>query len=295
MLKPKPEIPIEVDGQKVGLRYYFLAPFNISDHTSAIVFVHGIRTSAMYFQPLATCLAQCGYHSIALEYPGYDQENWGVSSTLEPFTIPVFAHYIHRALKILSNKYKIGLENWIIWGHSMGGAVVHNAVKQYPATFGRTAYIVLEAPAFANYLTFGTKAAIHLGQLMRNLKLGAMIGRSIIRTYDTKRGLLSKPLNYHKFTIEGHCDSHYILDANINSIRHPANNFDAATFESIGLNKLIWIWGTDDIILHAQPPDTIPKSQQVQLKTSHNISLTAPKLVCDAFLSKIQPVENCSY
>lgn len=290
MLKPKPEIPIEVDGRKVGLRYYFLAPFNISDHTSAIVFVHGIRTSAMYFQPLATCLAQCGYHSIALEYPGYDQENWGVSSTLEPFTIPVFAHYTHRALKILSNKYKIGLKNWIIWGHSMGGAVVHNAVKQYPATFGRTAYIVLEAPAFANYLTFGTKAAIHLGQLMRNLKLG-----SIIRTYYTKRGLLSKPLNYQKFTIEGHCDSHYILDANINSIRHPANNFDAATFESIGLNKLIWIWGTDDIILHAQPPDTIPKSQQVQLKTSHNISLTAPKLVCDAFLSKIQPVENCSY
>ena len=286
MLKPQPEIPIEVDGQKVGLRYYLLAPLNTSGHTSIVFFVHGIRTSAMYFQPLAKCLAQYGYQSIALEYPGYDQENWGASSVLEPFTIPVFAHYIHQALKILAGKYKICLENWIIWGHSMGGAIVHNAIKQYPTTFGRAAYIVLEAPAFANHLTFGTKAAIHLGQLMRNSKLGSMIGYSIIRIYYTKRALLSEPLNCQNFTIEGYCDSYYILDANINSIRHPANNFDATTFESIGLNKLIWIWGTDDVILHARPPDTIPKNQQVQLKTAHDISSTVPKPVCDAVLSR---------
>ena len=294
MLKPQPEIPIEVDGQNVGLRYYTLDPFNTPSHTFTILFAHGIRATALYFQPLAECLAQYGCRSIALEYPGYDQEKWGTSSVLEPFTIPVFARYVHQALKILSSKYTIGFENWIIWGHSMGGAVTYNAVKQYPMTFDKMGYIVLEAPAFERHLTFGTKAAIHLSRLIRNSRLGHMIGRYVTQTYYTKRELPSGPSNHQRFSIEGHCDSYRVLDANTTSIRHPANNFDAATFESVGLNKLIWVWSPDDVVLHAQPPDIIPQNQQIQLKTAHGISSAAPKLVCDAFLSRSRSQKTIS-
>ena len=271
MLKPQTEIPIEVDGKKVGLRYYVCGGFHTSHHTFTILFVHGIRTNALYFQPLATCLAQYGYRSIALEYPGYDQDKWGTHSSLDPFTIPIFSRYVHQSLKTLSNKHKISFKNWIMWGHSMGGAVVYNAVKQYPKMFNQTSYIVFEAPAFAHYLTFGTKAVIHLSKL--------------IRTYYNKRKLSLGSLDQSKLT--GHCDSYRILEANINSIRHPSNNFDVTTFELVGLNKIIWIWSPYDVVLHAKPPDIIPSIQQIRFKTSHDISSIAPKLVCDAFLSRL--------
>ena len=153
----------------------------------------------------------------------------------------------------------------------MGGAVVYNAVKQYPKMFNKTSYIVFEAPAFAHYLTLGTKVVIHLSKL--------------IQTYYNNRELSLDSLDQSKFT--GHCDSYRILEANMNSIRHPSNNFDVTTFELVGLNKIIWIWSPYDVVLHAKPPDIIPSIQQIRFKTSHDISSIAPKAVCNAFLSRL--------
>ena len=95
------EIPIQLDGGDVPVRYYTVEPGSPESDTTTreetILFVHGLRDNALYFERIARRFASRGFRSFLLELPGYDSRSWGTSVQLAEYTIPVFAQYLQQA------------------------------------------------------------------------------------------------------------------------------------------------------------------------------------------------------
>ncbi|MBI1924322.1 alpha/beta fold hydrolase [Candidatus Poribacteria bacterium] len=185
-LNQHPEIPIQLYGRTVPVRYYTVeevSPIATTENKGTILLVHGIRDNALYFERIARCFVSQGYRVFLLELPGYDAHSWGSPAQLDEYTISAFAEYLQHAIEALEAKHQIKRGEWIIWGPSMGGAIIYQAMAQNPAMFRQFDHIVLEVPAFASRLTFGAKFLIRLSEQLHKSAIGRAIGRKLIQSY----------------------------------------------------------------------------------------------------------------
>ena len=295
-LNQHPEISIQLRGRSVPVRYYTvesrvqhavpLTRVGRKETKAAILFVHGFRDNALYFERIARCFVGRGYRAFLLELPGYDAASWrsqgaqGTSPALDEYAIPVFAEYLQHVIEALEVKHHVERREWIIWGHSMGGAIVYRAMTQNPAMFLQFDHVVLEAPAFASRLTFGSKFTIWLSKPLQKYAVGKFIGRKLIEAYIVKQGTSPEVVSYKPRTIEGFTDSYSIFHQIAASIKHPTNNFDAKILQEVGRDRLLWVWSSKDQAVNANPPEVIPAKQQIRTDLEHTGSLAAPQEVC---------------
>jgi pimeloyl-ACP methyl ester carboxylesterase len=274
-LTQQPEIPIRLRGREIPVRYYTAGDSQKNDKP-AILFVHGLRDSAFYFERIAGCFAERGYRGFSLELPGYDADAWGASVQLDEYTIPTFAAYLQAAIEALGTQHRLERHEWAVWGHSMGGAIVYRAMAENPAMFRQLRHIILEAPAFADRLTFGSRIGLWLSEPLSKSAPGRYVGRKLIEGYIARQGVA-----FDKLTeIEGFIDSHAIFQQVTTSLKDPANTFDAEILQTVGDARLLWIWSIIDPAVKAKPLEVIPVEQQLRFKAGHNVSLVAPEAVC---------------
>ena len=291
-----PEIPIQLRGSDVPVRYYtvedVLPTIGYTGTKGAIVFVHGLRDRARYFERIARCFVGRGYRAFLLELPGYDARSWGSPAQLDEYTIPAFAEYLQHSIEALEARHHIARSEWIIWGHSMGGAIVYRAMAQNPAMFCQFDAIVLEAPAFSGRLTFGSHVAIWLSEPLHKSVTGRYIGRKLIEAYRVTQGTHPGAASDKALTIEGYADSYPIFYQSVVSLKHPSNTFDPKHLQALGRERLLWIWSPNDQAVNAKPPQVIPVRQQIKLVAGHASSLVAPQAVCQEVEQKLGELKS---
>lgn len=282
-LNQHPEILIQLQGRAVPVRYYTVEkalPIAHTETKGTILFVHGLGPRAPQFARVARCFVHRGYRTFLLELPGYDARSWGCEIQLDEYTISVFAQYIQRAIEALEAKHQVRRLEWTIWGHSMGASIVYQAMAQNPAMFLQFDYIVLESPAFANRLAFLSNFILWLSKSLHKSVIGRYIGRKLIKFYILDQHYDPGVFFYMPREIGGFADSFAIFHQNVQSMKHPSNNFDPKILQEVGRERLLWIWSPKDQAINAKPPEVIPEKQQIRLPVDHNISLVAPQQVC---------------
>jgi len=113
----------------------------------SIVFVHGFFPSALGSWKEAMQLLPVKYHTYALDLRGYGQSE----KVKDGFTIPQFAEDIYNFSQ------EIGIEQFTIVGHSMGGAIAQQFALDYPEVL-RSVVLVASVPAH------GRPWAVNTGQ-----------------------------------------------------------------------------------------------------------------------------------
>ena len=263
-------LSVIIDGGKVPVRYYdFSVEGSKNTSSDVILFIHGFRSNARYFYPIASAFSQVGYRSFSLELPGYDKSTWGTTTELLNYELAAYGRYVASSIEAISGAENIDLKRLTIWGHSMGSSIVYRAIVDHPNLFSCLKSIVFEAPAFANSITKVSKFAIWLSTKI--LKLGDR--------HD------SSPERWLKWLgIGGSTDNYQVFVQNAYSMLKPENNIKQEVLDRLGVEKVFWLWSAKDIAVYSPPPDFIPNEQSIQVFVGHSISHRAPKKVCDAIL-----------
>lgn len=263
-------LSVIIDGGKVSVRYYdFSVEGSKNTSSDVILFIHGFRSNARYFHPIASAFSQVGYRSFSLELPGYDKSTWGTTTELLNYELAAYGRYVASSIEAISGAEDIDLKRLTIWGHSMGSSIVYRAIVDHPNLFSCLKSIVFEAPAFANSITKVSKFAIWLS--IKILKLGDR--------HDSSSERWLKWLG-----IGGSTDNYQVFVQNAYSMLKPENNIKQEVLDRLGLEKVFWLWSAKDIAVYSPPPDFIPNEQSIQVFVGHSISHRAPKKICDAIL-----------
>lgn len=102
-----------------------------------VLLIHGFPLCRKMWRPQATALVDAGYRVICPDLPGF-----GESPPAEgPVTMSVYADAVIALLD------KLGIENAVIGGMSMGGYVLLNLVERYPARLLGAMFLVTRASA----------------------------------------------------------------------------------------------------------------------------------------------------
>ena len=110
--QPHNTFSVVIEGQTVPVRYYAFPAQKtrdqgLSTEQGVILFVHGIRSNARYFRPVAMALSKAGYSSFSLELPGYDQDTWGSHIELARYDLLAYGQYVTRSVEILISREQI--------------------------------------------------------------------------------------------------------------------------------------------------------------------------------------------
>ena len=263
-------LSVIIDGDKVPIRYYdFSVEGSKNTSSDVMLFIHGFRSNARYFYPIASAFSQVGYRSFSLELPGYDKSTWGSTTELVNYELATYARYVASSIEAISGAEEIDLTHLTIWGHSMGSSIVYRAIADQPHLFSCLKSIVFEAPAFPNSITQVSKFAIWLSTKI--LKFG-----------DRHDGSAPKWLKW--LGIGGSTDNYQVFAQNAYSMLKPENNIKQEVLEQIGVEKVFWLWSAKDIAVYSPPPDFIPNEQSIQVFVGHSISHRAPKKICETIL-----------
>lgn len=137
--------PFEGDLYQVG-ECYVAKRANASKPTQTLVCIHGFLEDMRYFTEVyqdpsieLIMINSCGYHS-PFSLNNLLKPDWAVSVPYPEGSIEYDANVLAQAVENLATTKKIRLH-----GHSRGGAVVLEAIKQRPDLLGKLE-VVLEAP-----------------------------------------------------------------------------------------------------------------------------------------------------
>ena len=267
----KENLSVVIDGQSVPVRYYAFPAENTESSGGVMMFIHGFRSNARYFYPVALAFSKAGYQSFSLELPGYNQASWDTSAELAIYDLPTYGQYVARSLEIITRAEQIDLARLTIWGHSMGSGIVYRAAADHPNLFSCLQSVVFEAPAFADCITKFSKTAIWFST--KTL--------SLVHRHKQSVSTYAKWLR-----IEGHADTPRVFLQNANSMLKPQNNITQGVLNQIGMEKIIWLWSPRDIAVYSPPPSFIPKRQRICVAVNHGISHQEPDKVCQAILDR---------
>ena len=133
--------PISTEGQDVKMAYMDIAPTNMANGKTAMLF-HGKNFGGYYWGNVIKALTDIGYRVIVP-----DQIGFGKSS--KPFI-----HYSFHQMAVWNKKLldTLGVQKTVVLGHSMGGMLATRFALLYP---DRTEKLLLENPiGLEDYKTF---------------------------------------------------------------------------------------------------------------------------------------------
>ena len=289
--QPHNTFSVVIEGKTVPVRYYAFPAHKtreqgLSTEQGVIIFVHGIRSNARYFRPVAMALSKVGYSSFSLELPGYDQDTWGSHIELVRYDLPAYGQYVTRSVEMLISKEQIDPSRLTFWGHSMGSGIIYRALVENPDLFSQVRSIVFEAPAFANCVSKGSKFAIWWGKQLNRTRPSRWLSTQILFSFYRLQGHSGTSLNPKSVRTEGWADNYEVFFQNSQSMLQPENNIQEPVLNRIGIEKILWLWSPKDLAVKAAPPSFVPIEQCIQLAVDHDISFQAPDQVCQAVIER---------
>ncbi len=124
---------------------------NIVPEAGIVILFHGLGFTGEYYKPLAMLFAVSGYDVYAVNQFGYTG-SFCASEAESPYSLMTYVKEVPDMLLQIERRYaqayNIQPKEIILWGQSMGGAVITKSSQLFPEAFARCSLIVLEAPAY---------------------------------------------------------------------------------------------------------------------------------------------------
>ncbi len=161
----------------------FCSAYRADQARGTVVIVHGFTENAFKYAEIIFSLLQNGYSVVAYDQRGHGR-SWrdnAVSSDLSLTHVSDFSQYVLDLEAVCKTALRSCPKPWMIFAHSMGGAVAGLFLSEHPEWFSRA---VLCAPMIAP----------NVGTSHRNA-VRALCGASHLLGQGKKRIFVSKPYN----------------------------------------------------------------------------------------------------